>query len=303
MKKIISAIAATAIATSLAISATVASAEAYYTAPSDPAEWGTWTVGSPKLDEATDISGEETADGALKIWFPETATATIPNAIINQGSGLVELVAGDKLHIDATLEGEPGATDMRWFIEIAFNGAGTDPARFNIGKYIGEATGNPVLAANSYKQLPSGTYNVVLDIAEVIKSYDKDNGTNNYDKIFGEGGNSWLTTININIATNDPKNNSDKDNSLIIREIAIGGEDSFNDIETGTGTSSTSSTSSTAPTSSDNNTKPVSSKGNTTTNSSKGQVTTGENVLPIIGVTALAVVATSAVIVTKKRSK
>ena len=302
MKKLASAIAATAIAASLALGTTVSSsADVIYKVPTDPAEWSTWTSGLPSLDEATDISGEETADGALRVWFPETATSPIPNLLINSGSGLLAVSEGDKLHVDVTLEGETGATDMRWFLEIGFNGAGTDPARFNISKYIAEAANNGT-AANDYGQLPSGTYNVVLDIADVIKSYDEDNGKANYDKIFGEGGNSYLTTININIATNDPEKNSDKDQSLIIREIAVGTSDEFANVNTGTSGGST-STGGTTTNSSKGSTTTNSSKGSTTTNSSKGQVTTGENMLPIIGVAALAVVATSAVVVSKKRAK
>ena len=285
MKKLFGAIAATAIAASLALSTTVASADKYYTMPFDPAEWGTWMVGSPKLDETSDLAAEELPGGAgMKVWFPEGASVTIPNFLLNVGAGIVEVQEGDDLHIDVTLDGEDGATDMRWFVEIGFNGAGID--RMNIAKYIAEATGNDKLAANSYGHLPSGTYNVVLDVADLIKAYDADNGTSNYDKVFNSGATNtrMLTTINFNVATNDPAKNSDKDN------------------DAGTSTAP----SSTAPSTSSST--GTSSKGSTTSSkpaatSSKGQVSTGESILPIVGIAALAVVATSAVVVTKKRAK
>ena len=114
--------------------------------------------------------------------------------------------------------------DTRWILEIGFSGAGTDPVRFNIGKYVAEAAG---LEANAYGQMPQGKYDVVLDIEELIKAYDADNGKSNYDKIFGEGGNSILTTVNITYATNDPANNSDKDQAFILNEIAIGDANAF----------------------------------------------------------------------------
>ena len=299
MKKIVGAIAATAIAASLALSTTVASAEKYYTIPFDPAEWGTWMVGSPKLDETTDLAAEELPGGAgMKVWFPETATQQIPNFLLNVGAGIVEVQEGDDLHIDVTLDGEDGATDMRWFVEIGFNGAGID--RMNIAKYIAEATGNDKLAANSYGHLPSGTYNVVLDVADLIKAYDADNGTSNYDKVFNSGATNtrMLTTINFNVATNDPAKNSDKDNVLTIRDFSLGTDGTFADAGTdGSSTTAPSTSSSTGTTSTGSSaSKPAAT-------SSKGQVSTGESILPIVGIAALAVVATSAVVVTKKRAK
>ncbi len=299
MKKLFGAIAATAIAASLALSTTVASADKYYTIPFDPAEWGTWMVGSPKLDETTDLAAEELPGGAgMKVWFPETATQQIPNFLLNFGSGIVEVQQGDDLHIDVTLDGEEGGMDIRWNVEIGFNGAGID--RMNIAKYIGQATGNEKLQANQYRQLPSGTYNVVLDVEDLIKAFDADNGTNNYDKVFNSGATNtrMLTTINFNVATNDPAKNSDKDNVLTIRDFSLGTDGTFADAGTdGSSTTAPSTSSSTGTTSTGSSaSKPAAT-------SSKGQVSTGESILPIVGIAALAVVATSAVVVTKKRAK
>ena len=67
MKKLIAAIAATAVAASLAMTATFASADVYYTIPTDPASWGTWMLGSPKLDETDQLYAEETAEGDLAV--------------------------------------------------------------------------------------------------------------------------------------------------------------------------------------------------------------------------------------------
>ena len=301
MKKIISAIAATAIAASLALSTTVASAETYYTIPMDPAEWSTWMVNNPKLDETADLSAEELPGGeGMKVWFPDTATVQIPNFLLNVGAGITEVSNGDDLHIDVTLDGPDGAWDARWNVEIAFNAAGTN--RMQIAKYIAAATGNEKLKENTSSQLPSGTYNVVLDLEDLIKAYDADNDTNNYDKVFGDGGNRWLTTINFQMATNKPGENSDKDYALTIRDFSLGTDGSFEGTGNG-GTASTGSTASTASTGSTASTASTGSKSSTTGSSSKTQVGTGENLLPVIGIAALAVVATSAVVVTKKRAK
>ncbi len=301
MKKIISAIAATAIAASLALSTTVASAETYYTIPMDPAEWSTWMVNNPMLNETENLGAEETSEG-MEVWFPDTATVQIPNFLLNVGAGITEVTKGDDLHIDITLEGDDGAMDMRWFVEIGFNGAGIE--RMNISKYIAAATGNDKLQPNDYGQLPSGTYDVVLDMEELIKAYDADNDTTNYDKIWNSGADNTrlLTTINFNVATTDPAKNSDKDNHLIIRDFSLGTDGSFEGTGNG-GTASTGSTASTASTGSTASTASTGSKSSTTGSSSKTQVGTGENLLPVIGIAALAVVATSAVVVTKKRAK
>ena len=307
MKKIISAIAATAIAASLALSTTVASAETYYTIPMDPAEWSTWLVNNPKLDETADLSAEELPGGeGMKVWFPDTATTVqIPNFLLNVGSGITQVSNGDDLHIDVTLDGPDGAWDARWNVEIAFNGAGTN--RMQIAKYIAAATGNEKLKENTSSQLPSGTYNVVLDLEDLIKAYDADNDTNNYDKVFGDGGNRWLTTINFQMATNKPGENSDKDYALTIRDFSLGTDGSFDDINTGSSTTSTASTggSTTSTASTGGSTTSTGSKASSTggNKTSSSQVGTGENMLPVIGVAALAVVATSAVVVSKKRSK
>ena len=101
------------------------------------------------------------------------------------------------------------------------------------------------------------------------------------------------------MATNNPEKNSDKDQALTIEDISVGTPGSFKvESNSNAGTSNGGTTNS-----SNSGTTTNSSKGGTTTNSSKGQVSTGESILPIVGIAALAVVATSAVIVTKKRAK
>lgn len=195
-----------------------------YAVPTDPSAWGTWLLGNPTLDNTDQLSAEKTADGAMKVWFPATAESQSPNFLINNGGGLVQVEKGDKLHVDVTVEGTPGIDDTRWFLEIGFSAAGTTPARINISKYIGEAAG---FEANASGQLPQGEYDVVLDIEEIIKTDDAENGRSNYDKIFGEDGNNWLTTVNINYVTTDPAGNSDKDQAFILNEIAVGDANAF----------------------------------------------------------------------------
>ena len=282
MKKLMSAIAATAVAASLALSTTVASAETYYTAPDDPAEWTTWFSGSPALSEITQVSAESTADG-MRVWFPETAEDKfkIVSFLIANGAGITEIQPTDELHIDVTLEGADKGTDIRWTLQLAFNGAGT--GNMYMSKYIAAEAG---YEANEYNQMPQGRYEVVIPIGEMIKQYDADNSKTNYDKIWNSGASNTrlLTGLIVQVAASDPVNNSDKDQALVIHDISFGTAGSFDNAGTG-------STASTA------------SKSSTTGGSSKTQVGTGENMLPIIGIAALAVVATSAVVVTKKRAK
>ena len=286
MKKLMSAIAATAVAASLALSTTVASAETYYTAPDDPSEWTTWFSGSPALSEITQVSAESTADG-MRVWFPETAEEKfkIVSFLIANGAGITEIQPTDELHIDVTLEGADKGTDIRWTLQLAFNGAGT--GNMYMSKYIAAEAG---YEANEYNQMPQGRYEVVIPIGEMIEQYDADNSTTNYDKIWNSGADNTrlLTGLIVQVAASDPVNNSDKDQALVIHDISFG---------TAGSTASTASTGSTASTAS------TASKSSTTGGSSKTQVGTGENMLPIIGIAALAVVATSAVVVTKKRAK
>lgn len=298
MKKLISAIAATAVAASLALSTTVSSsADVIYTAPSDPSEWVTWLDGSPALSEIEELTAEDTADG-MKVWFPETATGRfkIMSFLIAQGSGITQVEPEDELHVKVKLDGEKGGTDVRWIFSIAFTAAGT--GNMQMSKYIAEAANNG-LAANEYGQMPQGEYEAVVTFGDLIEKYDADNKTDNYEKIWGTNGNKYLTGIIVQMATNNPEKNSDKDQALTIEDISVGTPGSFKvESNSNAGTSNGGTTNS-----SNSGTTTNSSKGGTTTNSSKGQVSTGESILPIVGIAALAVVATSAVIVTKKRAK
>ena len=284
MKKFFGVIAATAVAASLALSTTVASADVIWAVPDDPEQWATWFEGSPALSEATEISAESTADG-MRVWFPDTATGAfkICSFLMANGAGFTAVEPDDELHVDVTLEGDAGGTDVRWIMQLAFNGAGT--GNMSVSKYIAAAANNGQ-EANQYGQMPQGHYELVIPMGDLIEQFDADNATTNYDKIWNSGANNTklLTGVILQIATNNPEKNSDKDLGLVIHDISINTAGSVtvdNDNSQATTTPSTSSSAGTTSTGSSAS-KPAAT-------SSKGQVST--------------VVATSAVVVTKKRAK
>ncbi len=294
MKKVLSIFIVVAMLVSVSVMTMIsASAETKWKLPVDDIDqWSTWTAGSPPLTDATDISGE-VVDGAMKLWFPDTATAQLPYTLVQNGGGIVSVAKGDKLNIDITLEGTSGGTDIRFYVEMDFGGAQT--GRIMLSKYIGEAAG---LEANEWGQLPQGEYKVYLDIEELLKAYDSDKNLTGddsaYEKVFGPNGNPAVTLVGFCIATNTPAENSDKDQALIIREFSIG------DAESGTADNSTTSTASDTSTTSTAS-KTSSATSTVSKTSDKDDVKTGESVMPIIGVAALAVVATSAVVVSRKK--
>ena len=188
-----------------------------YSLPVDSVdEWLTWETPNAIAD-SQNFDAVVTEDG-LKLSFADTATQQIPVAFVRNIGGLAKVEKGDKLVLNATLEGDVGGTDIRWLFQLQFAGAGVNIV---VSKYIGEAAG---LAANAYNQLPQGTYNVTLDIEQLLKDYDADNnltGENStYEKVFGEGGNNALTNIYFTLATNTP-GTSDGGKALLIRGLSI----------------------------------------------------------------------------------
>ena len=289
MKKIIGAVAATAIAASLAFSSTVAQADVLWEMPDDPSEFSTWTEGLPPLDEATDISGESTADG-LRLYFPEGCKAAMPNALISSASGLFELTEDDEIHLEATSQG----ANFYWSIEIAWWGA--EQHRLNISEVIGDAAGIEAKDVNGYMAMVPGTYNVTMTAGEVVQAFDDANGTNYYDTIFAADSNRLFTHLNILLVT-DSLEKITPDQDVVIKQLAFGTAGTFDATTAPSSTApSTSSCARTSSTGSTTSSKPAAT-------SSKGQVSTGESILPIVGIAALAVVATSAVVATKKRAK
>lgn len=188
-----------------------------YTVPVDSvSEWLTWETPNA-LNQSQNIASEVTSEG-LRLSFANTATNQLPVAFVRNVGGLLRVKKGDKLILDTTLEGTPGGTDIRWTLQIQFAGAGVN---INISDFIGDAAG---FDANAYSQLPQGTYNIALDIEQLLKDYDNSHsltGTDStYVKIFGENGNNVLTNIYFTLATNTP-GTTDGDKGLLIRKFAI----------------------------------------------------------------------------------
>ena len=168
-----------------------------YSLPVDsPEEWLTWETPND-LPSSQNIDAEVTEEG-LKLSFADTATQQIPVAFVRNISGLAKVEKGDKLVLNATLEGDAGGMDIRWRFQLQFAGAGVNIV---VSKYVGEAAG---LAANEYGQLPQGDYNVVLDIEQLLKDYDEDNNLtgadSTYEKVFGENG--YLSDTHTAVAVN-----------------------------------------------------------------------------------------------------
>lgn len=187
-----------------------------------PEEWLTWETPND-LPSSQNIDAEVTEEG-LRLSFADTATQQIPVAFVRNISGLAKVEKGDKLVLNATLEGDAGGMDIRWRFQLQFAGAGVNIV---VSKYVGEAAG---LAANEYGQLPQGDYNVVLDIEQLLKDYDADNnltGENStYEKVFGVNGNNALTNIYFNLATNTP-GTTDGGKGLLIRRLAVRRNEDF----------------------------------------------------------------------------
>lgn len=194
-----------------------------YSLPVDSVEeWLTWE--SPNaLANSQNFDAVVTEEG-LKLSFADTAAQQIPVAFVRNIGGLAKVEKGDKLSLDATLEGDIGGTDIRWQFQLQFAGAGVNIV---VSKYVGEAAG---LTANAYGQLPQGTYNVTLDIEQILKDYDTDNnltGENSTcEKVFGDGGNNALTNIYFSLATNTP-GTTDGGKVLLIRNLAIRRSEDF----------------------------------------------------------------------------
>ena len=296
MKKLISAVIAMAITAAMSTFVMTASAETIYTLPVDDIDvWQSSTEGSwgGALAESTYMNGEASADG-MKIWPTGEHPYGYPNARVEDTTGttgIVTLTPDYYLNLDIKFEG----TDSdAWSMKFNFGAAATA----TVDDAIAKATGVELVN----KHVPAGEYKASIKISDLFKGAQKDDGSvcdeaqlNN--AIFGEDGQPKLIGVTFVIYGKDTSDvmtirewtiTTDAENSSNVGSATTGGSNSSTD-NSSKGSSNASTTNS--------------SKGGTTTNSSKGQVSTGENVLPIIGVTALAVVATSAVVVSKKRSK
>ena len=296
MKKIISAVVTLALAAAMSTFVMTASADTMYTLPVDDIEaWQSSTDGSwsGALAESTYMNGEASADG-MKIWPTGQHPYGYPNARVEDttgANGIVTLMPDYYLNFDIKFEG----TDSDcWQMKFNFGAAATasvDPA-------IVKAAG--VEAVNNH--IPAGEYKLSIKVSDLLKGAQKDNGEiydddQLYDLIFGPDGQPKLIGVTFVIYGKDTSDALTIKNWTITTEAETGSGEGTASVASTASTASTTSTASTASTAS------TTSKSSTAGGSSKTQVGTGEDMLPIIGIAALAVVATSAVVVTKKRAK
>ncbi len=147
----------------------------YYGLPVDSVDqWETWESPSALADSkkiVADVSG-----GNLKLSFTENGINSSQSFHVRNAAGMLTVQEGDKLVIDIETTGN--ASDVSWKVRLYF---GASAYYFDLSQYIGEAVG---VTANSSGQIPGGKYQVELDIAEIIKDFDADNGLSGADSIY-----------------------------------------------------------------------------------------------------------------------
>ena len=296
MKKVVSILIAAALAASMSVFTMTASATkdgTDYVLPVDdidswiaeimePYEWG------GALAECDVINGE-VVDGAMKLTMG--GGWQYPHARVeNFEAGLVSVTEDDYVNLDVSLDTD--TDDIRFGLTLVCN-IDTKNTDVQLAPYICKVSGATPVGTGKGQQVPGGDYKLSFKFADAVKYLDEVAGSTVYDSLFGPDGDSTVCSIRFYLYSSSPEEVADK--ALTIRSFTIGAQASDTNTSTG-GTASTGTTSSGSTT--------TSSKVQTTSStSSKSQVTTGENILPIIGVAALAVVATSAIVVSKKRSK
>ncbi len=303
MKKVVSVLVAAAMAASMSVFAMTASATKDgidYVLPVDdmdswiaeimePYQWG------GALAECDVINGE-VVDGAMKLTMG--GGWQYPHARVeDMNNGLVAVTEDDYVNLDISLD--TTEQDIRFGLTLVCN-LDTKNTNVQLAPYICKLAGVTPVGTGTGEQVPGGDYKLSFKFVDAVKYLDEIAGSTVYDSLFGADGDSTVCSIRFYLYSSTPEDVADK--ALTIRSFTIGAEASDTDTSTGSGTNSTASTSGN-----------TSTGGNATTSSktstagggktSSTQVTTGENLIPVIGVAALAVVATSTVIISKKRSK
>ena len=311
MKKLVSGLVAAAVAATMATTAMTASAATSYTLPVDDiTQWvastsnGVWTV---PIQESEYITAEEIPGVGMRlsplgqIGWPagrvEDQTGT---------TGVCNLTENDYLNFEIVFEGD-GETDA-WELKLNLGANGTVSCDETIVKEVG------VTRANNH--MPAGTYQMSIKIADILKEGLADSGNPGgdalYNAVLGADGNNALLGFRFVAYA------MDETDYLTIKSLTIGtdatyskstytapGEEapstSTGGSTTSTGGSTTSTGGSTTSTGTGSTTSTASKAPTTSKGGTSSQVSTGESVLPIIGIAALAVVATSAVVVSRKR--
>ena len=296
MKKVISAIVAVAVTASIAAMSVVSSAAASvkWEAPIDDVSAWVGSTGDVALDSDECWLDGKVEDGALIVNENEKCKIFYPYfKVRNAESGLFEAEEGDMLNFDATLvadETAPNASMHNFGLILTFAAQNSEGANIeiNVNKALAATDSNIKIAESG--NLLAGSVKASIDLEEAVKGAVSEE---DYEAIYGEGGDGTVISARIYLTTGQYAPGT----TVTLRELNVttGGEP---EVSSNGSTGGNTVTNSSKPDTTTN-----SSKGGTTTNSSKGQVSTGENILPIVGIAALAAIATSAVIITKKKVK
>ena len=208
----------------------------YYELPVDSlAQWETWESDNA-LANSTKLIADVTS-GSLKLGFTSNAINSSQSFHVRNASGMVKMYEGDKIIVDIETNGEAGLKDLLLRIRLYF---GATECYFDLGKYIGEAAGIP---ANSYNQIPRGTYKVELDLVEIIKAYDTENSLSGsdsvYNKIFATDNGSFLCGIYMTAWTSDINSEITINELAFSRELDIYTTPAYADIKKGVENGST----------------------------------------------------------------
>ena len=291
MKKIISIFIALSMAASAAVMAmTVSAAEVKFEAPLDDVSAWRASTGDVQLDSDDSWIDAVVDNGSLIVNMNDKAKTFYPYIkIADAQQGLFEAAEDDVLNLKANYVSDTSLDNSwahTWGVVITFaaqhNGTNIEA---NINKAIGAAANIEVSGSNN---IFPGTADVSINLADAVKeAVDK----TAYDAIYGEGGDPTVVAIRLYISTGKYAPNA----KLTISELSITDSEEEN-------SGSVSNVVSENPTSS---TAPVSSKApsNSSTKTSSTQVDTGENIIPVIGIAALAAIAVSAGAVSRKKVK
>ena len=295
MRKITSIFVAIALTVSAAVMAmtTAYAAEAKWEAPLDDVSAWLASTGDVQLDSDDSWIDAVVDNGSLVINMNDKATAFYPYIkLADAQNGLFEADEADVFNLKANYVNDSSLDNAwahTWGVVLTFaaqqNGMNIEA---NINKAIGAAANIEVSGQNN---IFPGTADISINLADAVKEAVDETA---YDAIYGEGGDPTVVAIRLYISTGKYAPNA----KLTISELSV--TDSASD-----GGSESSSTASSESPSSTTSTTSTGSKASSTggNKTSSSQVGTGENFLPVIGIAALAVVATSAVVVSKKRSK
>ena len=288
-------IAAAAIAVSGSM-LTAGAEEIKYEAPIDDVSAWVASTGDVQLDSDDSWMDARIEDGSLIVsqndkvqWFPPYIKVKDPE------KGLFEAAEGDILNIKASYVADESLENSwahTWGMVITF--AATEDGTMidaNINAAIAREGGVEISSQNN---IFPGSVDTSIDLAAAVKEGRSEEA---YESIYGEGGDPTVVAIRLYISTGQVAPGAE----LSISELSV--EGAVDSSGSGMDTSETGDTGSVSSSASSAAGDEVRSENGASGGGASSQVGTGENVFPIIAITALAVVAGVTVAISRKKVK